>query len=66
MVDTLPTFTFLSDSPFPLPSLDDSRHKRLQGGRACHPCRMKKVKVMYVNKGWFGLLEGTNNFTDHA
>ncbi|ORZ22405.1 fungal-specific transcription factor domain-domain-containing protein [Absidia repens] len=27
-----------------LPLRDDSRHKRLQGGRACHPCRMKKIK----------------------
>ncbi|KAI8340844.1 hypothetical protein BC941DRAFT_468014 [Chlamydoabsidia padenii] len=27
-----------------LPIRDDSRHKRLQGGRACHQCRMKKVK----------------------
>ncbi|KAI8060549.1 fungal-specific transcription factor domain-containing protein [Gongronella butleri] len=27
-----------------LPLKDDSRHKRLQGGRACHPCRVKKIK----------------------
>ncbi|CAO3628394.1 unnamed protein product [Cunninghamella echinulata] len=27
-----------------LPIRDDSRHKRLQGGRACQPCRMKKIK----------------------
>lgn len=26
-------------------SVDDSRHKRLKVGRACHPCRMKKIKV---------------------
>lgn len=25
---------------------DDSRHKRLKVGRACHPCRMKKIKVV--------------------
>ncbi|KAI8967267.1 fungal-specific transcription factor domain-containing protein [Mycotypha africana] len=24
--------------------VDDSRHKRLKVGRACHPCRMKKIK----------------------
>ncbi|CEP16014.1 hypothetical protein [Parasitella parasitica] len=27
-----------------LPLRDDSRHKRLKVGRACHPCRMKKIK----------------------
>ncbi|KAI9477871.1 MAG: fungal-specific transcription factor domain-containing protein [Benjaminiella poitrasii] len=27
-----------------LPIRDDSRHKRLKVGRACHPCRMKKIK----------------------
>lgn len=26
-------------------ALDDSRHKRLKVGRACQPCRMKKIKV---------------------
>lgn len=27
---------------------DDSRHKRLKVGRACQPCRMKKIKVQRV------------------
>ncbi|CAO3630232.1 unnamed protein product [Cunninghamella echinulata] len=27
-----------------LPLRDDNRHKRLKVGRACHPCRMKKIK----------------------
>ncbi|KAI9283397.1 hypothetical protein BY458DRAFT_496397 [Sporodiniella umbellata] len=27
---------------------DDSRHKRLKVGRACHPCRMKKIKVSWT------------------
>ncbi|CDH52684.1 hypothetical protein RO3G_11822 [Lichtheimia corymbifera JMRC:FSU:9682] len=27
-----------------LPVRDDCRHKRLKVGRACHPCRMKKIK----------------------